>query len=127
LAFPILAKISGTIPKFKNPLTAALPQQYTVEQNYPNPFGRLPFSRHERSSGTTIKYALPEAALVQLRIYDVLGQVVRTLVSQSQKAGVHTVIWNGRKDDGSPAVSGVYFYRLEAGKFKKTNKLILQH
>ncbi|GEM_PF-2041348 len=101
-------------------LTAALPQQYAIEQNYPNPF-----LRRERSSGTTIKYALPEAAPVQLRIYDVLGQVVRTLVSQSQKAGVHTVIWNGRKDDGSPAVSGVYFYRLEAGKFKKTNKLVL--
>jgi len=103
-------------------LTAALPQQYAVEQNYPNPF-----SRRERSSGTTIKYTLPEAALVQLRIYDVLGQVVRTLVSQSQKASVHTVMWNGQRDDGSPAVSGVYFYRLEAGKFKKTNKLILQH
>jgi flagellar hook assembly protein FlgD len=55
-----------------------------------------------------------------------LGQVVRTLVSAPQAAGVHSTVWNGRKDDGSPAAAGVYLYRLEAGKFTMANKLILQ-
>jgi len=100
---------------------ASLPQQYALEQNYPNPF-----LRQASRAATTIKYALPEASVVHLRIYDLLGNVVRTLVSKPQNAGAYTVRWNGRKDDGSPAVSGLYFYRLEAGTFVKTNKLILQ-
>jgi len=103
---------------------ASLPQQYALEQNYPNPFA--PRQARGLRAATTIKYALPEAGVVHLRIYDMLGNVVRTLISKSQNAGTHTVGWNGRKDDGSFAVSGLYFYRLEAGTFVKTNKLILQ-
>jgi hypothetical protein len=102
-------------------IIASLPQQYALEQNYPNPF-----LRETQLSTTIIQYALPEASLVHLRIYDVLGNIVRTLVYKSQDAGNHTVVWNGQKDDGAPAVNGVYFYRLEAGKFSKANKLILQ-
>ncbi|MGH7451762.1 MAG: FlgD immunoglobulin-like domain containing protein, partial [bacterium] len=102
---------------------AKLPQQYALEQNYPNPF----VSRIAgRASHTVIKYALPEAGEVNLRIYDMLGQTVRTLASGHQNAGIHTVVWNGRKDYGAPAVAGVYLYRLEAGNVVKTNKLILQ-
>jgi hypothetical protein len=100
---------------------AKLPQQYTLEQNYPNPF-----VRETRASHTVIKYALPEAGEVSLRIYDMLGQTVRTLASGPQTAGIHTIVWNGRKDDGAPAATGVYLYRLEAGNVVKTNKLILQ-
>jgi hypothetical protein len=101
--------------------SAKLPQQYALEQNYPNPF-----VRETRASHTAIKYALPEAGEVSLRIYDMLGQTVRTLASGPQTAGIHTIAWNGRKDDGSPAATGVYLYRLEAGNVVKTNKLILQ-
>jgi len=101
--------------------TVKLPQQYALEQNYPNPFVR------ETAAATTIiKYALPQASMVELRIYDMLGNVVRTLVNKSQNADVYTVMWNGRKDNGAPAVSGVYFFRLKAGTFVQTNKLILQ-
>jgi FlgD Ig-like domain/Cohesin domain len=101
--------------------SAKLPQQYALGQNFPNPF-----VRETRASQTIIKYALPAAGEVSLRIYDMLGQTVRTLASGSQTAGIHTVVWNGRKDDGAPAATGVYLYRLEAGNFVKTNKLILQ-
>ncbi len=102
-------------------LMVKTPQQYKLEQNYPNPF-----SRETPSSKTVIKYTLPETGVVMLRIYDMLGHTVRTLVSGPQAAGAHTVVWNGRKDNGAPAATGVYWYRLEAGAFVKTNKLILQ-
>jgi hypothetical protein len=102
-------------------ITARPPQQYALEQNYPNPF-----SRGTPASKTVIKYSLPAAEMVSLRIYDMLGHTVRTLVSEPQQAGIHTSVWNGRKDDGTPAATGVYLYRLEAGTFTKTNKLILQ-
>jgi len=97
------------------------PQQYILEQNYPNPF-----SKATVALATVIKYALPQAGMVTLRIYDLLGHVVRTLVTEPQNAGAYTVVWNGRKDDGSSATTGVYLYRLEAGEITKTNKLILQ-
>lgn len=100
---------------------ASLPQHYALEQNYPNPF-----LRDTPRATTTINYALPEAGEVSLRIYDVLGNVVRTLIAKPQNAGVYAIAWNGRKDNGAPAVNGMYFYRLEAGGFVKTNKLILQ-
>jgi hypothetical protein len=102
-------------------IAASRPQAYALEQNYPNPF-----ARETPSSKTVIKYSLPEAGAVTLWIYDVLGHPVRKLVAEPQKAGIHTVVWNGRKDDGKPAAAGVYLYRLEAGAFTKTKKLILQ-
>jgi hypothetical protein len=92
-----------------------LPQQYALDQNYPNPF----------NPETTIRYELPEAGDVSLRVYDVMGHTVRTLATGRQSAGAHIVKWNGRKDDGTPAAGGVYFYHLETATFAKTNKLIL--
>lgn len=116
-------EISAQTAPGKLTFSAKLPQQYALEQNYPNPF----VSRIAgRASHTIIKYALPEAGAVSLRIYDMLGQTVRTLASGLQTAGIHTIIWNGRKDDGAPAATGVYLYRLEAGNVVKTSKLILQ-
>lgn len=102
-------------------LTAKMPQHYGLEQNYPNPF-----SRETPAAKTIIKYTLPEAGVVTLRIYDVLGHTMRTLVAGPQAAGAHSVIWNGRQDNGKTAAAGVYLYRLEAGAFVKTQKLILQ-
>jgi len=100
---------------------APQPQKYALEQNYPNPF-----VRQNRASATTIAYALIKPEMVTLRIYDMLGNTVRTLVSRHQEAGHYTLAWNGRKDNGALAVSGVYFYRLETGAFIQTHKLILQ-
>jgi hypothetical protein len=93
------------------------PREFALHQNFPNPF----------NPDTTIKYELAESADVTLQIYNVLGQVVRTLVgSEAQNAGRYQIRWNGMDDRGVPVSSGVYFYRISAdGKFQNVRKLML--
>jgi len=90
--------------------SADLPARFTLEQNYPNPF----------NPSTTIKYELPRISLVSLTVYDVLGRVVSVLVNARNDAGIHEV-----KFEGSNLASGVYFYRLQAGDYIATKKLLL--
>lgn len=92
---------------------AAAPAGFTLSQNYPNPF----------NPSTTINYQLPVNSLVTLRVYDVLGQEVATLVNGWMEAGSHSVPFTAV--GGSTIASGVYFYRLVAGSFVSTKKLIL--
>ena len=87
-----------------------LPKEYALLQNYPNPF----------NPSTTIKYELPRASDVTLCIFDVLGREVSMLLNDRRDAGVHAV-----KFDGSNLTSGVYFYRLRAGDFAQTKKLLI--
>ena len=87
-----------------------IPATYTLEQNFPNPF----------NPSTIIQYSLPVTAPVVLKIYNVLGQEVKTLVNQNQKAGKYTV-----RLDASSLASGMYFYRLQAGEFSQVKKLLL--
>jgi hypothetical protein len=82
----------------------------TLNQNYPNPF----------NPSTTIKYELPKASDVRLAVYDLLGREVSVLVNERRDAGVHEV-----KFDGDGISNGVYFYRLTAGNFVQTRKLLL--
>ena len=89
---------------------AAAPSAYSLSQNYPNPF----------NPATTIRYSLPHKSPVLLTVYNTLGQRVATLVQGQQEAGSYEV-----KFDGSALASGVYFYRLQAGSFVQTRKLIL--
>jgi hypothetical protein len=92
------------------------PVDFALVQNFPNPF----------NPETTIKYNLAEGANVNLRIYNVVGQVVRTLVAESQSAGRYSVRWNGTDDRGAPVSSGIYFYQLSAGtQFQDVKKLML--
>jgi len=93
----------------------SLPKEYSLSQNFPNPFNPV----------TSINYSLPKATNVKLEIYNVLGQWVRTLVDEPQSAGYKTVRWNGRDGYGRELSSGVYFYRLEAGKYSSSRKLLL--
>jgi methionine-rich copper-binding protein CopC len=86
-----------------------LPDEYALSQNYPNPF----------NPSTNISFALPEANHVRLDIYNVLGQKVETLLDENMPAGNHEVEWHA-----STAASGVYFYRLEAGTFSETKKMM---
>jgi hypothetical protein len=87
-----------------------IPVQYILLQNFPNPF----------NPSTTIRYGLPLRSLVTLMVYNNLGQEVATLVSESQEAGYHEVMFNG-----SHLSSGVYFYRLKAGTSEATRKFVL--
>ena len=91
------------------------PKEFTLGQNYPNPF----------NPSTTIKYQIPsnvkgEMANVKLIVYDVLGREVATLVSEQQKAGYYEVDWNAANNS-----SGVYFYKIQAGDFVDTKKMVL--
>ena len=86
-------------------------------QNHPNPFNPV----------TTIDYWVPGGArnAVSLVIYDVRGARVRTLVNTEKAAGRYTAQWDGRNDAGAPVSSGVYFYRMVAGGFEKTHRMVL--
>ena len=92
------------------------PTEFALLQNFPNPF----------NPETTIGYELAESADVTLQIYNVVGQVVRTLIaSESQSVGRYQVRWDGMDDRGTPVSSGIYFYQLSAGKFQDVRKLML--
>ena len=92
------------------------PKQTELFQNYPNPFNPL----------TTIRYALPEQAQVDLAVYDIQGRLIRNLVSGVREAGQHEAQWDGRDANGRAAASGVYLYKLSTNQgFTQTRKLLL--
>jgi hypothetical protein len=86
-----------------------------LEQNIPNPFNPT----------TEIVYELEKAGHVELAIYDVAGKLVRTLINGHKPAGVDRAAWNGRDNNGRAVSSGVYFYRINAGEFKSTKRMVL--
>lgn len=91
------------------------PNRFALYQNAPNPF----------NPGTEIRYDIPPGAgVVTLRVYNVRGRLVRTLVNEPVTAGVKTTPWNGLDDRGQRVASGVYFYRLQASEFVRTRKMI---
>jgi parallel beta-helix repeat protein len=87
-----------------------IPNRFALAQNYPNPF----------NASTIINYTLPEKAVVSIEIYDRLGRKVETLIQAKQPAGYHQVVW-----DASDHSSGMYFYRIEAGEYSDTKKMVL--
>jgi len=118
----------GTINKYTELITitgigdkpGAIPAVFSLRQNYPNPFNPT----------TRIAYTLPAQAEVSLKIVNLLGQEVRTLITGSQNAGAHEVVWDGSNAAGIPVASGMYFYKLEAraldGKtYSDTRKMLL--
>ena len=92
-----------------------IPTSYKIHQNYPNPFNPV----------TTLRYDLPEDAVVNITIYDMMGRQVRTLVSSQQTVGYKSVLWNATNDAGSPVSAGLYFYMIQAGEFRQTRKMVL--
>ncbi len=92
-----------------------VPDKYELEQNYPNPFNPT----------TMIRYHLPQSDHVELSIFNLRGQKIKTLVDKSQSAGVYELIWNGRDHQGLPVASGIYIYRLVTKSFVNSNKLVL--
>lgn len=104
-----------------DPRDPGLPTAFGLAQNFPNPFAM----KEERGANTTIAFQLPVAESVTLEIYDVLGQKVRTLVHGRRAAGFHRITWDGRSGAGRLVRNGVYFYRLTAGSFVQTRKLVV--
>ncbi len=100
LGHSVNAKPAATIP---------VPTKYALYQNYPNPFNPI----------TEIRFDLPEKAKVELKIFNTLGQLVTTLVSEARPAGAYTVRW-----DGSNVATGMYIYQLQAGSFTDTKKML---
>ncbi|MBN2226772.1 MAG: T9SS type A sorting domain-containing protein [candidate division Zixibacteria bacterium] len=107
--------VSQTLTDVEDNDEPILPKILSVAQNYPNPF----------NPATTITYTLPTATEVSVDIYNILGRKTRTLVSERQRAGSHTVIWNGTDDHGLDVASGVYFYRIIAGTETRTKKMVV--
>ncbi|MFN3394776.1 MAG: choice-of-anchor I domain-containing protein, partial [Candidatus Thermochlorobacter sp.] len=110
-------EVSGTVTTIQLSATASVeqladivPRGFALEQNYPNPFNPT----------TTIRYSLPQAAQVSLKVYDILGREVAQLVKMRQAAGVYVAQFNAAN-----LPSGMYFYRLEAGAYRETRKMML--
>ena len=113
-----LVASSGSQVKRVQQLRSAvlLPQAFYLSANYPNPF----------NPSTNIEFALPQAGPVELSVYDVLGQRVRTLVGEADHAaGFYTAIWDGLDSNRRPVGSGIYFYRLQASNFTRSYKMTL--
>lgn len=100
-----------------------LPKTFALAQNYPNPFSPAPAIH----GGTLIKFQLPEPQRVTIKIFNMLGQEVATLLDLDHKAGFHQVTWNGRFMNGQIAAAGVYFYQILAGDFSQTRKMLILH
>ncbi|MFQ5824587.1 MAG: T9SS type A sorting domain-containing protein [bacterium] len=88
--------------------------EFRLKQNYPNPF----------NPSTTIEYTLPIKSKVELRIYNLLGQKIRTLVNQEQTAGTKTILWDSKNELGQTVSSGIYIYRMKAGHINKSRKMM---
>lgn len=94
----------NALPLTETPQQTTKPETFQLEQNYPNPFNPL----------TSITYSLPEDAFVSVRVYNILGQEVKTLMNGQQAAHSHRVVWDGTDTMGKPVASGMYICRLTA-------------
>ena len=100
---------TGQLPKLSS-TEEVLPTEFSLSQNYPNPF----------NPSTTIKFDIPKATRVSLKIYNVLGQEVETLVNEIMEPGAYNFKW-----DAGHFASGMYIYRIEAGNFVQSKKMML--
>lgn len=102
-------------PNKGNPRPKVAPVEYSLSQNYPNPF----------NPETTIEYTLPKPGFVVLKIFDILGQEVKTLVNEFQEQGAKSVTWDGKNNHGQLVPSGVYLYKIVTDGFTQSSKSIL--
>ncbi len=104
-----------TVQAFVSATDPVAPKVTRLEGNYPNPF----------NPETMISFATHQSGPVKLSIYNLKGQLVRSLLDSELPAGQHKLVWNGRDNSNNPVASGIYFYRMEAGKYSKTMKMML--
>lgn len=93
----------------------AVPYSYSLDQNYPNPFNPV----------TVFSYSVARKTHVNIAVFNILGQTVATLVDEDVEAGPHKVVWEGIDDNGNPAASGIYFYKMYTGSYVETRKMVL--
>lgn len=93
----------------------AIPVDYELAQNYPNPF----------NPSTKLKFGIPKAENLEIKIYNSIGQIVKTLVNEYKQAGYYEVIWNGKNEYRQNVSSGIYFYRMTSGSYTKSYKMLL--
>ena len=109
------ASLDSSTMKNNNTEKLTTPSNFKLFLAYPNPFNPI----------TTIRYDLPEDGLVNITIYDMLGNVVNNLVGANQSSGFKSIQWNATNNQGHPVSAGVYLYSIEAGDFRATKKMIL--
>jgi len=95
-------------------LSTESPAEFKLEQNYPNPF----------NPETAINYQVPHACQVTIRIFNTMGQEVKTLVNEDKQVGYYTIRWDGSDNNGLRAVTGVYLYQIKAAHFSQTRKML---
>ncbi len=110
----ILLKMTVPVSDEMSRSAEMIPTEFRLLQNYPNPF----------NPETRIAYELPLTTHVYLRILNLLGQEIKTLVDQNQIAGLHSVIWDGTNSEGHSLPSGIYFYQMQTPTFMQTRKLV---
>ena len=108
-----MIEYSGTLGVLEDNLS--IPNKISISQNYPNPF----------NPETRFQYNMPVDGVVSIKVYDILGKKIKTLVNQWKSAGVHNEIWNGQNDNNQVVSSGVYFYQVKVGDEQITKKMIL--
>ena len=91
------------------------PTHFSIDQNYPNPF----------NDQTTIRYSIPMACRVRIRIFNILGQNVYTLLDEFKERGTYFIGWNGKNDLGEAVSSGIYYYHITADQYRNTRKMLL--
>jgi len=92
-----------------------IPTQFELSQNYPNPFNPT----------TVINYSLPNNAFVVLKIYDMLGREIKTLVNNEMNAGKYSISWKGEDNNGNKVTSGIYIYKISAGNYSAARKMVV--
>ncbi len=96
-------------------ITSEVPTQNSLAQNFPNPFNPT----------TTIQFSLADKSNVRLYVYNSLGQLVTTLLHETRSPGMHSVVWDGKDENGLKVSSGIYFYHMETETFSNTKRMMI--
>ncbi|KUO60997.1 hypothetical protein APF79_12625 [bacterium BRH_c32] len=113
--YMIRAYVSTGVTDVKENVLELLPETFALEQNYPNPF----------NPETTIRFSLPKSSNVSMKIYDILGKEVATLVNKEMEAGVYSLVWDGKDNFGNGLASGIYVYSIQSEGVQLSKKMIL--
>ncbi len=108
-------RIGGTLTGIRDITDSELPLRFAVHQNYPNPF----------NPHTTITFTLPSNERVFADVFDLMGRKIKTLLDEEREKGIHSIRWDATNQSGAKVPSGIYFYRVHAGDYSETRKMML--